>query len=1659
MDETWKALGVIGTVSSRVLTRVVRSVFPNRIQHLEEPEHVYLEETSGNVSTRETAEETDTDSLYEESTSENLATTETSAEETDKDKKEIFKDVLSQLRLEDYRATKISLCDALQNGLENFRETGQQSFEDIPWHFLQKVLALNVNARSTSLEHSTSDEGHCEDADVNSDIFYLEKKATRVSVNPLDVLCALFHCTDRFLQQEIMLKMSMCQFALPLLLPPSENARSTLMLWAMRDIVKKWRPHSLKDSKGFQEDCLVLIPMPTISFVRIGNCRLSKSKILNEILSPPQQHHDFFIHRNMDSGNIPRRISDGLVEISWYFPGGKENSDLFPEPTAVANLRGDIQSYWLQFSFLTEVSSAVFVFVDTITEREYELLSSVKESKPKYFFIFHPQTNTSDDTLRFLNRLAPVMKLKRSHLLIKDCNINDAQFVKKLQSTIADIINHPPNSVAMEDMAVTARELGIQVDEDDKECQKTSQYAKEITAEIKDVLEYKKEMMRLQGDPWKNLTKIEKELCRMKKQGNIPSEAYKSDLTMKLFKFRKQQNECDLTDGMIKFINGIQHLSGVEKHCFLKWMKFSLDSIARKNLSTLRAEYRETCKSSGASSMQLRELDQRIATSSLGVEHFMREMGQLYEAECSMIQEGTIREGQRQFIYLPSIAADLLLDGFPLELIDGDASSIPLQWITDVLTKVNTKLEGRSRMVIITVLGVQSTGKSTLLNAMFGLQFSVSSGRCTRGAFMLLIRVKENLKEEFGCDFIMVIDTEGLKAPELAKLEDSYEHENELATLVIGLSDITIVNMAMENATEMKDILQIVVHAFLRMEQTGKKTSCHFVHQNVSDVSAHEQNRRDRKHLLEQLNEMTKAAAKMEKQMREVSFSDIMDYDLDKHNWYIPGLWHGVPPMAPVNAGYSENVQELKKYLIQFIRENSVKEASQDIPVFTGWLKSLWNAVKHENFIFSFRNSLVAEAYNQISIKYSEWEWNFSKEIHCWVSQAESSIQNHSSGKLDGGSIKNLKHELFHKLQQEENKILQCIENYFESDVKNLNLIEKYREDFITSAKSLRGRLQDYSLRKCEEATQIWKSKNRIETMQSEYIKTIEGKVISLLEDCKKIGCKLEDQQLEIEFEAMWENTLAELQLTHLERCQVHEDMLSHLFKDMSKRGPTINQKIQSIKSLLNCGKGIFSMKKDYLKLPFYKVNTWKEFFTHECCAKLEALATCLVETCDSYVEEKVTSKVDYDSTYCQELLHTINETLQQNNNQTICMSPCFEVDLKLHILGRAARSFQIMHEDFIEQNDSQRCLEKYKPQFFSAFKDLYLEKDECQKRARDFCDQCLKPALLDHLMKALGIEIMDDILHNGQSFEYSSRTFFQFTILNKLLVEKNFENYVEYIYSYESFVKKWIWSHILTHYKKYGGLGALEKKVLSTITKKIIKTLQTLKDKHVNTVPALLNDFCKMLQKDLVIPKDSLKLILFQNTVEVEQFIVDTEFFLSKQDNHILKELKLMKTEDKLSKLPFKPQNEIFKKVFGCGKQCPFCKVPCEAGGIEHKEHFASVHRPQGLGAYRNKLTEKLVESLCSSDVVSNCTFENLDTKWECHPYKEYRTYYPDWCIQPDPSIEASDYWKFVLKEFNKQFATQYKARPADIPNQWNKITIEQARKSLHETFNVNKM
>ncbi|XP_045889041.1 up-regulator of cell proliferation-like [Micropterus dolomieu] len=1541
---------------------------------------------------------------------------------------------LSKLGLKKFHPNKLTLQSLLEINKNSLYDKTVQSVEDVPWCFLRKLFKINAECRNCTQLSDDDDDDDDDSADDNE-------------VNPLDLIAALFLCADSFLQQEMALKMSMCQFSVPLLLPRGNNSQCTLMLWALRGIVKEWRPHDLSESRGFVEDSIVQADIPFYSFVRLKNCSLSKSQILNHVLSRGQQNHNMFIHREMEGGAQERKIANGLVEVCWFLPCGRENLDIFPKPVAFANLRGDIGQSLAQFSFLFHVSTATFVFLDKVEENEHKILTSLQDVRSKLFLVVnHKEGNAAEDMMSVQATLRELDLLK-NNVKTKDSKINVAEFSKKLCTAIKKSLPDVKSTTSIESMLDKAVELGLSVDE-----RKTGEQKKLIDdimagigVRVQNIPDYKKQQLPLQGDNWKKLSELQKEECRMKGAGESSLEEYKCQLQAEKLKIREQQSKQKLSKVMKSFIETLSTSDKEKRDFFLKLMKFRLNTHSRDKLTELRNKFKEQCKQKDTK--LIAELDQALLDSSLGIEHYMREMGLIYEFSSQSPDTAD------KMSHLPGMAAEMLLDGHPLELLDGDASNIPERWVTDVLMELHKKVGGRSRLLVLTVLGVQSTGKSTLLNTMFGVQFPVSSGRCTRGAYMLFLRVGEDMKCDLNFDFILLIDTEGLKSPHLAQLEDSYEHDNQLATLVIGLSDITMINVAMENSTEMKDVLQIAAHAFLRMKEIGKKPVCHFVHQNVSGVSAHEKSMTERKHLLDQLNEMTQIAAEMERLDSINAFTDVLDYDMEQNNWNIPGLWHGTPPMAPVNTGYSEAVADLKKNLLESVKRDRSDNVSQ-IPEFLEWMRSLWKAVKYENFIFSFRNSLVAQAYDNLCKEFSQWEWEFRKEILSWKKEAELEILNaDSESQVETWNIlvESKKSELSQTTELQQKIMEKKLSDYYKRKDRHVNLIEKYKMDFSNSIKSLAKEIKHSVCSELDCVLEIKIGTKKAQDIQREYRGKIEEQVMKLLSDCK--DSTLTDEQLTQEFEKMWAQ--ATEHVPRLKERDIPACILNQLRKNFSNRN--VNEKLQNTDKLMEIGKGPFKIRIDHTDSYMKKIqNMWS--------SDLQSFADSIIEISRKFILDKAKANGDYHDSFTRDLLENIDVRLQQSNKRYKTNTQ-FEIDLKVHICGIASREFLYMHRKFLSSMDPKIQLENHKSQYLLDFLDLYKQRDHCQRKATDFVRCCLKPAVEEYISRSLGIEIVDKILTSSHSAEYSSRSFFQYNIQRELLEKEDFESFVRYICKYEIYVKDWIFQHILQNMSEDQTLCKLKKKNLQVIVDKITEATERaskgedgdLLPDNKESITELISNMRKYLIKDVSISAEAEKTTLFQIQSTCHPFTKSLVKSLSELKEELQEEFSSSEDiTETLNNLPINPQDELFKRVFGCGRQCPFCKVPCEAGGKDHRQHHAAVHRPQALGGYRIIDTQKLVERLCTTNVHGERKFRNTDTKGEWHPYQQYTTYYPDWHIPPDPSIEASDYWKYVLVKYNDRFAKEFKAKPADVPEAWRRITKEQALKGLKDAFNI---
>ncbi|XP_071330428.1 interferon-induced very large GTPase 1-like isoform X2 [Trachinotus anak] len=1043
-----------------------------------------------------------------------------------------------RLQLQDKQ--KLSPTDFLKIG-PPVKQDHETSEKDLAHTFLQKLMILDYRARYIPVRQDHAEVSQStsvpvaetvDTVDNDEDLLFStnpdSNQSKQTHIHPMDIQMAVFHCSDSFLKQNMMTKLSQCQYALPLLVPDPVKMYVECPLWTFRQIRKTWKITQTKDNSSIiTMKSLPICEAETsmVSFFRLGSLSVSKSHLINTLIN---NRHNTFFHRNCPGSTKSRHLMNGVAEIAWYCPAGKSD-DAFTDCTAFCNLHGDALTFEKQRNILTEKSSVNVVLLPTLekTHKSMTVISALlKSSKPLIILIV-------DDSCDAVEIKKGTFKMG-----LKDRSQSDIS--EELKRIIGEILSGPHTSFQLETMAKVS---GIRVDEDDTVCQKGKSAAEKVMNALQkmDVSKIKDKFLPCQGRLWHEWCRINKELHHLK--GNIEKE--KSEKQQELMKIRQKQCDASCSELMKLFIESLSSLPSTDKEYFLKWTQILIDALSTDDLNSILQSYHDkwsevlALKKKYDKSDQLNrkqtELEQistKLQSATFGLEHIFREMGQIYEAHKSL-QKQTQRR-QTDWSKYPELAAELMISGHPMELMDGDAGHVPLTWISSLLEEVIKRL-GDQRVFVLSVLGVQSSGKSTMLNAMFGLQFAVSAGRCTKGAFMQLVKVSEERKKDFRFDYVLVVDTEGLRALELAG-NTTPHHDNELATFVVGLGNMTLINIFGENPADMQDILQIVVQAFMRMKKVKLSPSCVFVHQNVTDIAAAEKNMDGKRCLQEKLDQMAQLAAKEEVCDAEC-FSDVIAFDVQKDVKYFAQLWEGSPPMAPPNPGYSDSVQELKNIILSKASQSAGITLSQ----FKSKVQDLWKALMNEHFVFSFKNTLEIKVYRNLEVQYGNWTWALRSNMLTIENQLYNRIEN---GKLDKVELSYLTKEMSKTYEE----IKKEMRKYFDDD-RDKEMLVQWRGQFENKIKEFHDEQVRGVKRKLDEVIQQKTACKKLDDQKTEF----ENK---LLQKSKELAQQLKDktqaeEELRKQFDSVWRGWVRELtaDIKPIEDINLEEDHVIILYE------------------------------------------------------------------------------------------------------------------------------------------------------------------------------------------------------------------------------------------------------------------------------------------------------------------------------------------------------------------------------------------------------------------------------------------------------------------------------------------------------------------------------
>lgn len=1579
-----------------------------------------------------------------------------------------FKELLETLMLMDKYPEKLTKKDAMLihlSALEGTESTDQLHM--LPYLVLQKIMMCDCKCRTNLFKNkqlTTKNSDKDTDDDVSSSSADSDSEdEDEDAISPVDIILMLLYCSDNLLRQILLHKLSLCQLAIPCLLPDPSNGNMKYLLWSMRSIIKAWKDCSL--TKFSYKEChIVDHKVPIITFLRIGHgtLQISKSSILNEVISESKQ--EIFFNWHSDGGNYNRRITNGVVELCWYLPSGCEN-DLYHDPIAFFNLRGNASDYPLQLGFIEKVSNMLFILIGDDKELDHTAVAKLNDKFAKRAVLI---LYSKKQKQRFKNLPC------KPHFLVLERK-NNPEIRKDIHSLIQQNLHSLPGEqiLSLSECSLIADELKFMVDENDPTCSSSKQFASCIMEEIKSypTTEAKLKLLPLQSPSlWHKWAEHDKERNRQTMKHNTSISNYNALKDSEKLQIRKLQVEKSnkLTPAMEKFLCVMLNCGNNTRKYFLEWMKLFLDDHSRKIFPGIFNEFQEIrtkilkMKEAHNNSatlqdlkIQLKRQSEQLSLASFGIEHFFRELSQIYESRMDPMQTDVCTNVKELLSNLPNMVAKLISEGYPMELMDGDASHVPITWISQVLNQLKLIYKDK-KIFTISVLGIQSSGKSTLLNTMFGLQFNMSAGRCTKGVFFQLLAADSVLQSRFAYDLILIIDTEGLRAPEL-QFDGNQMRDNELATFVIGLADVTIINIKGETPAELNDILQTAVHAFIRMKGMSFQLRCYFVHQNIDDVTAGYKTKLGRQKFLDNLDTMTRSAAEIELcDSQLTSFKDVVTFNENTDDYFFPSLMKGDLPMTSVNPEYSKSAQGLKSLLLQQGFDTQPNNTSSvSLCTFTEFeirVKHLWNAVLQENYVFSFKNSVEIVAYGELDTAINKWFWKFQCEFLEWRFQTENKIKGTSSSAevevkcnsclgdakvISSGICEAIYLEMHEFFNQNKHKITTA---QWKSQTEHR--ITKFNEEFNDNAshtcKHLRARQEDYL--KIQELLKGQQCK-------------LQESITTLVKCSREDSIELSSAQLVELFEYNWKKWKTDFVVpkflkTEDEIYAQAESSLNNYFpaqyvhiKKKLDHWPLKQRKL--VQFNFDPKKHLLSHRKKTLQdkdiMEAEKRNTeFIKIINHK----------LLVEDCQNFDDPMINVPLN-------ELQKSITDFNNEKNGFTF--TPIYIADIAIHITVHIIDRCVIMLKQYEQKHDPLIKLEELKPTFMNSFINQYNQISSDITVAESFCQLLIRPITLQ-IVRVFPNMI---ISYMKQKAMFQSKKAFKCQILKDLLDRDNFEDYITYLENVEESFKHWSEIYIEDQCNEMTKLKEFSTQKLKQICSEINNVIKNISPKL--DLKYFLKKFHKKLNGVIELnPSELINIIGIDMLTNYQLFFNEITGKISKIEEDILQSLQNPQSELVIElKLVSKQSASLLSSSLqGCNATCPFCKEQCEMSDPNHmkcdpKYHSLKIHRPICLARYKTTENNKLALDLCTALVGSKEQFKSKETNNKFVLYKKYQKVYPEWHISHETSV-VPKYWKWFIATHNDQIATKFEASPADVMEDWYSVDKDEAVKSLQETYDL---
>ncbi|CAI2188056.1 12548_t:CDS:2, partial [Funneliformis geosporum] len=995
-----------------------------------------------------------------------------------------------------------------------------------------------------------------------------------------------------------------------------------------------------------------------------------------------------------------------------------------------------------------------------------------------------------------------------------------------------------------------------------------------------------------------------------------------------------------------------------------------------------------------------------------------------------------------------------ILEGEPLQLLDGlSLRSLPTKFLSSVLSNLMTNLQ--RRLIVISVIGLESSGKSTLLNYLFHCGFATSASRCTKGVYMSY-RTADIDRNTID---LLILDSEGMASTAQKYITHRTSFDKKITLLALMCSQIVIINTK-GLTRDIGDILEVSSWHLDALRHRQSKPRLHFVLRDMVDTI----------------------------EAQKPAFKDIVD-GLKKMFQQIPGCLDSLEDFMSVeqndvhllenafscykddfrprinNIGKTENVNlpaevfpakisSLRQSLLKSaLLQNNTLEHFTNVQGFIPYMKTVWSKINTYGSFLHFESFKAIQAWCQmrtlVSIIYEnrlpdftshaktiidEYVEKIKADYSKW-NQIESEFRMELDSLADNWQRENLKY--YTELVQEQFDA----STVGEGKRLILNMIAAERREQDAQWMSSVREYKDSWLSACA----IEKVGKKIKGLNTANLKGDEAKCTEIFEDIWKEveedkieftrQMVIQPEKLKQHVQQTFNNAIGEFGSIRQETEQKEKEKFKRGFWTNLKKPSTldehINIDVQQIQKIINVNTTFFDTLKSVVKSK--KSNIGKKKLAKEVKQKiiqtingityeskqklslhiehgqaiewLKILCDCLFDFTQSYNIE-FQPEFDFFEKYLRLQIYNAlrNNTLEWEKQQKEKLD---------HLKNNLLTSFQKILTDFSNESLSKEILkyiliafkqqmavkgstidQKLQSYLRSCWMDTYTATNYAYKQSFDALNI---DAILEYL------EDPTDYMHDLFNNDYA--------IYSNTLVDSMLRGIEEYINIEESLLKVISeWSELFDPDQSYNQLllsHFIQYLFGKSIPSKEYQSFRILMQSKCNIPmikPVPSHDFSDIL-KDVKNLFGSIKVekpVEFCNALKkyLTEGLKDirTEWFVigkSKAINTIQEHLESSK--------------EFCWDKLGCAARCPLCSSKCELPNDGHSRHQVTNHLLPAFIGFRGKTTKHPSLIVCTEDEAHDNRLWSYGFNDDKFYLTEFlRKYHPSWL--PFPRSEPSD-------------------------------------------------